>query len=169
MSRVPRVRFGAAGAALLSVVGVVGVGSPLAAQTPVRVRYTFDGQSRARAGEADGVSRVLATRQASRAWQDSVEVLLDQEMEERGEPLGLARAHDGERADYRVSVVALPVLGGDRRPTGLTTYALTLFEPGVTVAWKFVTNSVAYSGSAAAAAAEIATFATRAITEKASR
>ena len=141
--------------ALIALAFAVAVPATVRAQTHVRVSVEFTGESHAKSLSDADLGQAMALRGASRAWQDSVDVMLDV-MFEQAASQGWVRAKGGQ-FDYRVAVMALPVLI-DQKPTGLVTYSVILFKPGFT-AQKYITSFVGYSGNARAAAQAILDFA----------
>ena len=60
---------------------------------------------------------------------------------------GWLRARQGERANYSVTVTALPVLTAP----GMTVYSIVIFKPALG-SWEYMQNYVGYSTSAQQAA-----------------
>src|SRR5438874_766138 len=88
-------------------------------QRPVTIKFTFDADPRATTQNPAEVGNVLALRSGLRAWTDSVDVFLDQ-VAMGARDKGWLRAREGERANYSVTVTALPVLA---EPGGMTVYS----------------------------------------------
>jgi hypothetical protein len=126
--------------------------APIAAQNnQVKIRFSFEGEARARSTNAAEVGSILAVRSALRAWTDSVDVFLDQSFIDAA-ARGWFRSRGSERADYLVTVLGLPVLNGQQQPTGLTVYSLAVFEAKYGD-WKYLTQRVGYDLGAQSAAA----------------
>ncbi len=107
----------------------------------VPIRFSFDGVQPA-VGDA---GTVIARRQQMRAWQDTVQVYLEQYAPAANLTLAAERAP----ASYRVSIVALPVTMKGQDAVAM---AVVVFEPGALTGWKYVSHYVAFSTSAQEAA-----------------
>jgi hypothetical protein len=125
--------------------------APLASLAPpalraqaVPIRFSFDGAQ----PPVGSAATVISRRQKMQAWQDTVQVYLEQ-----GAPrANVALATERQRANYRVSIVAMPVpLVSD----DAVTMAVVIFEPDAAGSWRYLTHYVAFSRSAQEAAGEL--------------
>jgi len=64
---------------------------------------------------------------------------------------GWLRARQGERANYSITVTALPVMTAAGAPNGMTVYSIVIFKPALG-GWQYAQNYVGYSTSAQQAA-----------------
>lgn len=115
---------------------------PAISAQAVPVRFSFDGVQPA-VGDA---ATVIARRQQMRAWQDTVQVYLEQ----LAPGANLSLAPERGPANYRVSIVAMPVT---LKGSDAVAMAVVIFEPAVLSNWKYLTHYVAFSPSAQEAAA----------------
>lgn len=111
----------------------------------VPVRFSFDGVQPA----VGDVGTVIARRHQMRAWQDTVQVYLEQ----LAPGANVSLVPERGQASYRVSIVALPVT---TVPTiDAVAMAVVLFEPGALGGWKYLSHFVAFNTSAQDAAATL--------------
>jgi hypothetical protein len=110
----------------------------------VPIRFSFDAATPA-TGEAGAV---IARRQQLRAWQDTVEVYLEQ-----GAPAANFRlVQQGQPASYMASIVAMPIA---KPGTNAMAMAVAIFEPAALGGWKYLTHYIAYDETARDAAAAL--------------
>jgi hypothetical protein len=107
----------------------------------VPIRFSFDAASPA-TGDAGAV---IARRQQMRAWQDTVEVYLEQGATAANVRLAAA----GAPANYLVSIVAMPL---PRPGINAMVMAVAVFEPATLSGWRYLSHYVAYDESAQDAA-----------------
>lgn len=119
-------------------------------QRSVSIRFTFDADPRATTQNPAEVGSVLALRSALRAWTDSVDVFMDQ-VAMGARDKGWLRARANEKANYMVTVTALPVLTTASAASGMTVYSLVIFKASLG-SWEYMQNYVGYSTSAQQAA-----------------
>lgn len=108
----------------------------------VPVRFTFDGIQPA----IGDVGTVIARRQQMRAWQDTVQVYLEQ----LAPGANLALVPERGAVNYRISIVAMPVVNVGA--IDAVAMAVVVFEPGAFNTWKYLGHFVAFSTSAQEAA-----------------
>lgn len=108
------------------------------------IRFSFDAVQPA----VGDVGAVIARRQQMRAWQDTVQVYLEQFAPGANVALAAERAP----ANYRVSIVAMPVT---IKGLDAVAMAVVIFEPGALGNWKYLSHYVAFSPSAQEAAAAL--------------
>jgi len=118
-------------------------------QRSVSIKFTFDADPRATTQNPAEVGNVLTLRSALRAWTDSVDVFLDQ-VAMGARDKGWLRARQDERANYSVTVTALPVLTATGAAS-MTIYSIVIFKPAVG-RWEYMQNYVGYSTGAQQAA-----------------
>jgi len=125
---------------LMASLALLAVPAALSAQA-VPIRFSFD-PAPAAVGDA---GTVIARRQQLRAWQDTVQVYLEQGASQAN----LRFVGPNDTANYKVSIAPLPI---NKPGANGVAMAVVIFEPAGSSDWKYVAHFVAYNETARDAA-----------------